>query len=186
MKSIVWTIREIFKMLNYYGVEIPTYTILELVDKTQELQNEINCMDDSRDFQDAELVRSGNSHVPSWPVSLPPHSISGGMPNRSIGMPGRREGPPSIWDTFGSPLLDLSSYFVIIYFMHRTLYFSGHHNVRCVNAGFTIDGIAISIPYSSRIFTIRTSKIGPMVVPSAIAATTWDWGKDRESCIPGM
>ena len=29
---------------------------LELTGKTQELQNEINCMNDSRDFQDAESV----------------------------------------------------------------------------------------------------------------------------------
>ena len=34
-------------------------TILELTGKIQELQNEINCMNDSRDFQDAESVRSG-------------------------------------------------------------------------------------------------------------------------------
>ena len=36
-------------------------TILELTGKIQELQNGINCMNDSRDFQDAESVRSGNS-----------------------------------------------------------------------------------------------------------------------------
>ena len=40
-------------------------TILELTGKIQELQNEINGMNDSRDFQDAESVRSGNSHVTS-------------------------------------------------------------------------------------------------------------------------
>ena len=38
-------------------------TILELTAKIQELQNEVNCMNDSRDFQDAESVRSGESHV---------------------------------------------------------------------------------------------------------------------------
>ena len=38
-------------------------TILELTGKMQELQNEINCMNDSRDFQDAESVRSGHSHL---------------------------------------------------------------------------------------------------------------------------
>ena len=38
-------------------------TILELTGKIQELQNEIYCMNDSRDFQDAESVRSGDSHV---------------------------------------------------------------------------------------------------------------------------
>ena len=50
-------------------------TILELTGKIQELQNEINCMNDSRDFQDAESVRSGSSHVSSRPVSFPPHPV---------------------------------------------------------------------------------------------------------------
>ena len=76
-------------------------TILELSGKIQELQNEINCMNDSRDFQDAESVRSGNSHVTSRPVSFPPHPVPEGMLSRSKGMPSRREGPPSIWDTHG-------------------------------------------------------------------------------------
>ena len=64
-------------------------------------ENEVNCMSGSKDFQDAESVRSGNSHVTSRPVSFPPHRIPGGMLSRSIGMPSRREGPPSIWDTHG-------------------------------------------------------------------------------------
>ena len=76
-------------------------TILELSGRVQELQNEINCVNDSRDFQDAESVRSGHSHVTSQPVSFPPHPIPGGMLSRSIGIPSRREGPPSIWDTHG-------------------------------------------------------------------------------------
>ena len=76
-------------------------TILELTGKIQELQNEINCMNDSRDFQDAESIRSGNSHVTSRPVSFPPHPIPEGMLSRSLGKPNRREGPPSIWDTHG-------------------------------------------------------------------------------------
>ena len=62
-------------------------TILELTAKIQELQNEINCMNDSRDFQDAESVRSGHSHVTSQPVSFPPHPIPGVMLSRSLGMP---------------------------------------------------------------------------------------------------
>ena len=45
-------------------------TILELSGRVQELQNEVNCMNDSKDFQDAESVRSGNSHVTSRPVFL--------------------------------------------------------------------------------------------------------------------
>ena len=71
-------------------------TILELTGKIPESQNEINCMNGSRDFQDAESVRSGHSHV-----SFPPHPIPEGMLSRSIGMPSRREWPPSIWDTHG-------------------------------------------------------------------------------------
>ena len=76
-------------------------TILELTGKIQELQNEINCMNDSRDFQDAESVRSGHSHVTSQPVSFPPHPIPEGVLSRSFGVLSRREGPPSIWETHG-------------------------------------------------------------------------------------
>ena len=45
----------------------------------QKFQNEINCLNDSKEFQDAESVRSGNSHVTSRPVSFPPHPIPEGM-----------------------------------------------------------------------------------------------------------
>ena len=76
-------------------------TILELSGREQELQNEVNCMNDSKDFQDAESVRSGNSHVASRPVSFPPHPIPGGLLRQSFVSPSRREGPPSIWDTHG-------------------------------------------------------------------------------------
>ena len=76
-------------------------TILELTGKIQELQNEINCMNDSRDFQVAESVRSGNSHVTSRAVSFQPHPIPEGMLIRSIEMPSRNDRPPSIWDTHG-------------------------------------------------------------------------------------
>ena len=44
-------------------------TINEFTARIQELQNEVNCMNDSRDFNDAESVRSGLSHVPSQPAS---------------------------------------------------------------------------------------------------------------------
>ena len=76
-------------------------TILELSGRIQELQNEINCMNDSKGFQDAESIRSGNSQVTSRPVSFAPHPIPEEMLSRSIGMPSRREGPPSIWDAHG-------------------------------------------------------------------------------------
>ena len=73
-------------------------TILELSGRIQELQNEVNCTNDSKEFQDAESIRSGNSHFTSRPVSFPPHPIPEGMLSRSFGVPSRREGPPSIWD----------------------------------------------------------------------------------------
>ena len=76
-------------------------TIMELSGRVQELQNEVNCMNDSKDFQDAESIRSGNSHVTSRPVSFPHHPIPEGMLRHSFGVPGRREGPQSIWDTHG-------------------------------------------------------------------------------------
>ena len=66
-------------------------TILELTGKIEELQNEINCMNDSR----------GQSHVARQPVSFPPHPVLCGMLSRSLGMPSRKNGPPSIWDTHG-------------------------------------------------------------------------------------
>ena len=76
-------------------------TILELSGRVQELQNEVNCMNDSLDSQYAESVRSGNSHVTSRQVSFPPHPIPEGMLRHSFVSPCRREGPPSIWDTHG-------------------------------------------------------------------------------------
>ena len=76
-------------------------TILELSGRVQELQNETNCMNDSKDFQDAESMRSGNSHVTSRPVSFPLLPITEGMLRHSFVTPSSREGPPSIWDTHG-------------------------------------------------------------------------------------
>ena len=58
-------------------------------------------MNDSEDLQDAESVRSENSHVTSRPVSFPPHPIPEGMLRPSFVSPRRREGPPSIWNTHG-------------------------------------------------------------------------------------
>ena len=73
-------------------------------------------MNDSRDFQDAESVRSGHSHVASQPVSFPPHPVPVGMRSRSMGMPSRKNGPPSIWDThvfsgnvFANPVVSSSA-----------------------------------------------------------------------------
>ena len=54
-------------------------TILELTAKIQELQNEVDCINDLRDFKDAESVCSGLSHVTSQPALLPPFRDPGGM-----------------------------------------------------------------------------------------------------------
>ena len=46
-------------------------TINELTARIQELQNEVNCMNDSRAFKDAVSVRCGLSHVTNQPALLP-------------------------------------------------------------------------------------------------------------------
>ena len=76
-------------------------TILELSGRVQELQNEVNCMNDSKDFQDAESVRSGNSHVTSQPGVFPKHPPFEGLLRPSFVSPRRTDGPPNIWDTSG-------------------------------------------------------------------------------------
>ena len=76
-------------------------TIMELSGRVQELQNDVNCMNDSEDFQDAESVRSGNSHVTSQPMCFPKHPKPEGMLRPSFASPRRKEGPPCIWDTHG-------------------------------------------------------------------------------------
>ena len=74
-------------------------TIMELSGRLQELQNEVNCMNDSKDFQDAESVRSGNSHVTSQPGVFPKHHPFEGLLRPSFVSPRRTDGPPNIWDT---------------------------------------------------------------------------------------
>ena len=43
-------------------------TVNELTARIQELQNEVNCLNDSRDFKDTESVRNGLFHVTSQPA----------------------------------------------------------------------------------------------------------------------
>ena len=45
--------------------------IMELSGRLQELQNEVNCRNDSKDFLDAESICSGNSNVTSQPMLFP-------------------------------------------------------------------------------------------------------------------
>ena len=75
--------------------------IMELSGRLQELQNEVNCMNDSKDFQDAEPVRSGNSHVTRQPGVFPKHPPFVGLLRPSFVSPRRTDGPPNIWDTSG-------------------------------------------------------------------------------------
>ena len=75
--------------------------IMELSGRLQELQNEVNCMDDSKDFQDAESVRSGNSHVTSQPGVFPKHPPFEGLLRPSFISQRQTDGPPNIWDTSG-------------------------------------------------------------------------------------
>ena len=75
--------------------------MMELSGKLQELQNEVNCINDSKDFQDAESVRSGNSHVTSQPMLLPKHLAFEGLLRPFFVSPRRKEGPTDFWDTSG-------------------------------------------------------------------------------------
>ena len=76
-------------------------TIMELSGRLQELQNEVNCMEDSKDFQDAESVRSGNSHVTSQPGVFPKHPPVEGLLRPSFISQRQTAEPPHIWDTSG-------------------------------------------------------------------------------------
>ena len=76
-------------------------TIFELTARIQEQQNEVNCLNDSRDFTDAESARSGLSHVTSQPAFLPPFRDPGGMLSRRGRMLSRNDKPPDTWDTHG-------------------------------------------------------------------------------------
>ena len=76
-------------------------TIKELSGRLQEFQNEVNCMNETKDFQDTESVRSGNSHVTSQPGVFPKHPPFEGLLRPSFVSPRRIDGPPNIWDTSG-------------------------------------------------------------------------------------
>ena len=73
--------------------------IMEFSGRLQELQNEVNCMNDSKDFQDAESIRSGNSHVTSPPGLFPKHPPFQGMLRPSFISQRQIDGPQCIWDT---------------------------------------------------------------------------------------
>ena len=74
---------------------------MELSGRLQELQNEVNCMNDSKDFQDAESVRGGNSHVTSQPGVFPQHPPFEGLLRPSFTSQRHTEEPLNTWDTSG-------------------------------------------------------------------------------------
>ena len=73
--------------------------IMELSERLQELQNEVNCMNDSRDFRDAESICSGNSHVTSPLGLFPRHPPFEGLLLPAFISQRQNEDPPNIRDT---------------------------------------------------------------------------------------
>ena len=68
-------------------------TTMELSSRVKELQNEVNCMNDSEDCQDAESVRSGNSHVTNQPGLFPKYPVFDGLLRPLSVSQRRKEGP---------------------------------------------------------------------------------------------
>ena len=58
-------------------------------------------MNDSKDFQDAESIRSGNSHVANPPGLFPKHPPFEGLLKPAFISQRQTEEPPNIWDTSG-------------------------------------------------------------------------------------
>ena len=75
--------------------------IMELSGRLQELQNEVNCRNDSKDSQDAESICSENPHVTSQPGVFPKHLPFEGMLRPSFISKRQTEEPPDIWDASG-------------------------------------------------------------------------------------
>ena len=76
--------------------------IVELSGRLQELQNEVNCMNDSKDSRDAESICSGNSHVTCPPVLFPRHPPFEGLLKPAFISQRQTEEPPNIRDTSGT------------------------------------------------------------------------------------
>ena len=66
-------------LMNFRNTIKNKNIINELMTKVQELQYDIKCMNDSRDFKEAKWARSGPlSHVPSESELLLPQADQGG------------------------------------------------------------------------------------------------------------
>ena len=119
VKSLI----EMEELKRFQGSTCDTVARRRLVedhDTVLELQNEINCVNDSRDFQDAESVRSGQSHVTKQSAFFPLFQDLGGMLSRSLGMPSRSNRSPSNWDTHGTSGS-------VFFFVTPTASSSAHH-----------------------------------------------------------
>ena len=77
-------------------------TIMELSGRLQELQNEVNFMNDSKDFMDAESICSGNPHVTSPPGLFPRHPPFEGLLKPAFISQRQNEEPPNIRNTSGT------------------------------------------------------------------------------------
>ena len=88
-------------MKQFQGSTFDEFSRRRLTARIYEVQNEVNCLNDSREFKDAEAVHSGLSHVPSQPALFAPFRDPGGMLSRSVGMLSRNDQPADIWDTHG-------------------------------------------------------------------------------------
>ena len=75
--------------------------IMELSGRLQELQNEVNFMNDSKDFRDAQSTCSGNPHVTSPPGLFPRHPPFEGLLKPAFISQRQTEEPPNIRDTSG-------------------------------------------------------------------------------------
>ena len=70
---------------------------MELSGRVQEQQNEVNCMNDSKNFPDAESVRSGNSDITNQLMLFHKHPIPEGLLRSSLVSPRRKEGPGNVF-----------------------------------------------------------------------------------------
>ena len=84
-------------------------TINELSARIQELHNEVKCMNNSRDFKDAQSVRSGPSHVPSQPALFPSYRDPGGSLSRNNQPPDVENSQGLSGNVFANPPASSSS-----------------------------------------------------------------------------
>ena len=74
--------------------------IVDLSGRLQELQNEVYCMNDSKDFMDVESICSGNPHVtspPGWPGGWGPQGMPRTGGNGLARVPNLRVSAPLDW-----------------------------------------------------------------------------------------